>query len=320
MLRLNRASAAPVAALTCVALTVSACSTEDSTFDGIPVFPVEDAKVTVVEPGRDPQQLRYKDVETQNWDTTVAISAGIDQATAPAGSEVDAAPPRGGDVNTTTLPLTVSVSPAPAPAADEAEALRQVDFTVGEGRHSDLEIGRDVASAKDFLMRWRSADTGDISTLQLLAPQNAVPRGLQIVEPALLSIVSANVIFPDEPVGVGGVWKVDNRVAGDASTQRSTTYTVASIEGDVITLNVDVEERPTQNNLKIDDTAAGGLDGQDVTVESANTTSEGQLVVDLTKPLPVSGQVAFTTRLIYSGQENTARVVQDITRAVKYGA
>jgi len=81
-----------------------------------------------------------------------------------------------------------------------------------------------------------------------------------------------------------------------------------------------VEERPTQRSLKIEGTAGGDLGGKDVTVESAQTSSEGQIVLDLTKPLPVSGQVAFTTRLVYSGEENTARVVQDVTRAVKYGA
>lgn len=318
MLRLNRASTAT--ALVCVTLAVSACSTEDSTFEGIPVFPVEEPKVTVVKPGRDPQQLRYKDAGTDDWSTSVAVSAGIDQSTAPAGTQVDPAAPRGGDVNTTTLPIDVSVSGAPAPGADELDASRQVDFTVGEGRHSDLAIGRDVASAKDFLMRWRAADTGAVSSLQLLAPPDAAPRGLQLVEPALLSLVSANVPLPEEPVGVGGVWKVDNRVAGDASAERTTTYTVSSIDGDTVTLDVEVEERPTQRSLKIEGTAGGDLGGKDVTVESAQTSSEGQIVLDLTKPLPVSGQVAFTTRLVYSGEENTARVVQDVTRAVKYGA
>jgi len=56
-----------------------------------------------------------------------------------------------------------------------------------------------------------------------------------------------------------------------------------------------------------------------VQVDSSRTTSEGQIVVDLSHPLPVSGQTAWTTRLIYGGNDK-ARVVQDITRAVQYGA
>lgn len=315
MFRFNRAAAGTAV----LALTLTACATEDDTFEGIPVFPVDAPEVQLIDAGENPRVLEYSQ-ELEAWDTTVAVSAGIDQSTAAPGQDVDTEAPAGGDVNTTTLPLNVQVAPAPAPAAKEQDATRQVDFEVGSGKHSDLEIGQDVASAEGFLMRWRAGNAGTISTLQLLAPPDAAPRGLQLVEPALLTLVSSSVTLPQEPVGVGGSWSVDNRVAGDATMQRTTTYKVVSVEGDLVTLDVDVEEHPTERTLKIDNEVAGELDGQSVEVESAATTSEGQIVVDLTKPLPVSGQVAATTRLVYSGGNEKARVVQDITRAVKYGA
>lgn len=323
MLSLKRAAtASTLVAAVAASFTLSACSTEDDTFEGIPVFPVDAPAVTVVEAGKDPRPLAYTDAteneENVEENVTVAVSAGIDQSTVEGGSEVETRAPAGGDVNTTTLPLTVRVSPAPAPGADEVEATRQVDFEVGAGKHTDLEIGQDVASAEGFLMRWRAENSGQISTLQLLAPQGAQPRGLQLVEPALLSLVSANVVLPTEPVGTGGIWTVKNRVAGDATMLRTTTYTVTAIDGDTVTLDVKVDEEPSTQSVEIDNDAAGELDGKQVNVESSSTTSEGQIVVDLTKPLPVSGQVAATTRLIYAG-EGQRKVVQDITHAVKYG-
>ena len=98
---------------------------------------------------------------------------------------------------------------------------------------------------------------------------------------------------------------------------RTTTYTLLSREGDTLTLDTKVEERPQNNTLTID--GPGELEGENVQVDSSRTTSEGQIVVDLNRPLPVSGQTAWTTRLIYGGDDK-ARVVQDITRAVQYGA
>lgn len=317
MLRFTRPTAAFAAA--CLALTLASCATEDDTFEGIPAFPVDEPDIEVLHQGDDARQLEYSDAAEEPWSTTVSVAAGVDQATAGADVEVDPEAPAGGDVLTTTLPLNVTVQAAPAPGEGELEADRQIDFEVGAGKHSDLEIGADVASAEGFLMRWRAATSGEISTLQLLAPPDAAARGLQIVEPSLLSLVTANVIFPSEPMGAGGSWRVKNRVAGDATMVRTTTYTVASIEGDTVTLDVDVEEKPADNSLKIDTEAAGELDGADVEVESTSTTSEGQIVVDLGKPLPVSGQVAATTRLIYSGGAGQAKVVQDITHAVTYG-
>lgn len=317
MLRFTRPTAAIAAS--CLALTLASCAAEDDTFEGIPAFPVDEPKIEVLNQGDDARLLEYSDAADEPWSTTVAVAAGIDQSTAATDVEVSPEAPAGGDVNTTTLPLDVTVHAAPAPGDGEVEADRQIDFEVGTGKHSNLEIGQDVASAEGFLMRWRAATSGEISTLQLLAPPEAAPRGLQIVEPSLLSLVTANVVFPSEPVGTGGSWSVENRVAGDATMVRTTTYTVASIEGDTVTLDVDVEEKPADTSVEIDSEAAGELDGASVEVESTSTTSEGQIVVDLTKPLPVSGQVAATTRLIYSGGAGQAKVVQDVTHAVTYG-
>ena len=168
-------------------------------------------------------------------------------------------------------------------------------------------------------MSWRAASSGRVDTLKLLAPPESSTTGRSIVESSLLSLMSASVVFPAEPVGVGGVWTVSSRVTGDTSMLRTTTYTVTGAEGDTVSLDVSVEERPTQPELTIDNEIAGDLDGATLTVENSSTTSEGSLTVDLRRPLPVSGRVSATTRVIYAGPRPEARVVQDITSAVEFG-
>ena len=304
-----------IAAAATLALALTACSSaEDDPVAGVPAFPLDAPSVTLVNPGENPEEVRYSPGE--EWDTAVAVSAGVDQHVAAPGEAEVADAPAGGNVNKTTLPLTATADEAPAPGDGEEDADSRIDFVVGSGKHSDLDIGQDVAASEGFRMSWRTDDTGRISTLKLLAPADAPQRGLQLVEPTLITLTNNSVVFPDEPIGPGATWTVESRVAGDTSMTRTTTYTLLSRDGDTLTLDTKVEERPQNNTLTID--GPGELEGESVQVDSSRTTSKGQIVVDLQRPLPVSGQTAWTTRLIYGGDDK-ARVVQDITRAVEFG-
>ena len=305
-----------ITAAATLTLALTACSSaDDDPVAGVPAFPIDAPSVTLVNPGENPDEVRYS--PAAEWDTSVAVSSGVDQHVAAPGEAEDADAPAGGDVNKTTLPLTVTASDAPAPSDGEEDADTRIDFVVGSGKHSDLDIGQDVAASEGFRMSWRADDTGRVSTLKLLAPTDAPQRGLQHVEPTLLALINSTVVFPDEPIGPGATWTVESRVADDASMTRTTTYTLVSRDGDALTLDTKVEERPQNNTVTVD--GPGELEGESVQVDSSRTTSEGQIVVDLSHPLPVSGQTAWTTRLIYGGDDK-ARVVQDITRAVQYGA
>lgn len=319
---LNRALAATAAA--CLVAACTACGKEDTDpLDGVPAFPVDEPKVSLIEPGANPQQLRYRDTgeaggaeSTGGYETMVVVSSGIDQRAQR--GDVDKQAPAGGDVEEVTLPLTVTPSPAGEPGDGETAAARRVLVEVGDASHSDLSFSDQVASAKGFLLGWRAAEAGAISTVKMLAPEGSSDDGRQAVERALLSLMSATVVFPDQPVGVGGSWSVESRVTGNASLIRTTTYTVASIDGDRVGLDVSVQERPADSSLTINNQAAGSLNGETLKVESTSTTSDAHLTVDLARPLPVDGRVAATTRLVYSG-EGGSHVIQDITSAVTYG-
>lgn len=304
-----------VIALAAVPL-VSACTGgQDDPLASVPAFPVDAPKVSLLAAGEAPRPLRYTGAAGP-YETTVTVSSGIVQAAA--SRDVDPAAPAGGDVEEVTLPLTVSSDAAAEPGSGEAPAARQVELTVGTPTHSDLAFNEELASAEGFLMRWRTAEAGLISTVKMLAPEGSTEDGRRAVERSLLTLMSTAVVFPEEPVGLGGSWSVEGRVTGSASVVRTTTYTVASIEGDRVELRAEVTERPTEQTLRIDNPAAGDLNGQTLRVENAATTSDAQLTVDLARPLPVAGRVAATTRLVYAG-EGDVRIAQDITSAVTYG-
>lgn len=302
-------------------LGLGACAGEPDPLEGIPSFPVDAARVSVVEAGDNPQVLSYRDASAGSdaWETGVEVAGGIAQSVADGVDAVDPVAPAGGDVMTTTLPLTVTAATAGEPGEGEAAAARTVTLTTRGGEHSELQLGLEVADNEGFVMRWRAAESGQVQTVKMLPPVDSPEAGREVVERSLLQVMSTVVVFPAEPVGVGGSWTVESRVTGDATMLRTTTYTVTSIDGDVVELDVDVEERPTQASLRIDNSAAGALDGQSLNVASTSTTSDGHVTVNLTKPLPTAGRVAATTRLIYAGESAKFSVVQDVTSAVTFG-
>lgn len=303
------------AALAVVPLVTACAAGEDDPLAGVPAFPVDAPKVSLLSAGENPRPLRYTDA-AEPYDTVVTVSSGIAQSAA--GRDVDPAAPAGGDVEEVTLPLTVTPADAGEPGSGEAPAARQVELQVGTPTHSDLAFNEELASAEDFLMRWRAAETGLISSVKMLAPKGSTEDGRRVVERSLLSLMSAAVVFPDAPVGVGGSWSVEGRVTGSASMVRTTTYTITAIEGGRVDVRAEVAERPTEQTLSIDNPAAGDLNGQTLRVESTATTSDAELTVDLARPLPVAGRVAATTRLVYAGGGDV-RIVQDVTSAVTYG-
>lgn len=281
----------------------------------VPAFPVEPPSVTLVNAGDSPRLLELATPDPgaaeQPWETTVSLTSGIDQSAQPAGS-VDPAAPASPGGSTTTLPLSVAAAPAPPPGEGESEADRRVDITVS--------AGGGAATAEGFKMAWRGSSAGGVDTLKLLAPPESSPADRSAVESSLLSLTAFTPVFPSEPVGVGGSWTSSLRLTGaEAGLRRTTTYTVTSIDGDTVTLDVSVDQEPTQDQLTIDNEVAGSLNGQTLSVDSATTSSEGTITVDLRRPIPVAGSVTATTRVVYTGPQPDTRVVQDMTTGVEYG-
>lgn len=99
---------------------------------------------------------------------------------------------------------------------------------------------------------------------------------------------------------------------------RTTTYTVTRIEGSTVTLDLNISEEPTEKELDLG-AAPGAAASEKLTADDAQTTSQAEITVDLTKPIPVAGQNSATTRVVYSGANNDFKVVQDVTTATRYG-
>jgi len=177
-------------------------------------------------------------------------------------------------------------------------------------------------TAEGFRMRWSADPTGQINDVKLLPEEGSSDEDRERLERGLLQLLSTMPVFPREEVGEGASWTAEARTTGQTSMQRTTTYTVTKIEGSTVTLDLDIDEE-----LGLDEPSGGTVDsGQadDVKMEKLNeesttTNSQAEITVDLTAPIPIAGQNAATTRLVYTGQNPDFKVVQDITTATRYG-
>lgn len=322
-----------LATLAIASLALSACVTEetDPSTEAAVGLPVDAPRIVVQSLGTGPAELiEYHDLDESDSESEdsapqqeliVEVAEGFAQNLMPA-DVVEPSAPAGGDVETIRLPLRGSTSPAAEADTEnqEREASRDVEFRLGQPSHTNLEFTDDLRSAEGFLLGWRGADNGEVSTVRLAAPLDATDEGRAATEQALMKLLSMPVVFPEEEISQGATWTVDSRVTGQSTLLQTTTFTLVSLEGDTVKLEVDIQQRPALGALEFEgQPGAEDLTGQSLNVLNSNTTSQGELTVDLSQPLPVDGQVAYTTRVVYGGPDSEIRVVQDSTTAVSFG-
>lgn len=272
---------------------LSACSSQDADpFAEVPAFDVDPGRVTLVNAGEGDKKVLAYATEGAEQTTGIETINGIYQGRV----------------------ATDKVDPdAPEPTATDAQSL-QLEAT-STGATTDVV-------AEGFRMRWSADPTGQINDVKLLPEEGSSDEDRERLERGLLQLLSTMPVFPREEVGEGASWTAEARTTGQTSMNRTTTYTVTKIEGSTVTLDLDISEELPQGPSNFGPNPDGIEDDRDTVqleTESTSTTSQAEITVDLTKPIPVAGQNAATTRLVYTGDEQDFKVVQDITTATRYG-
>ncbi|MDK4273070.1 hypothetical protein [Corynebacterium pseudodiphtheriticum] len=300
-------------------------------------LPLDPPRIQVLSTGTGERKLlSYNDVNSEQA-VDIEVSEGFQQLVMKNDQLVTEAPELG-DLVTTTLPVAGSVL-VPEGFTDStpgAGSARHVDFRVRDPHISGTKtstssaddaglnaagLAEEIASADGFGFGWLAENNGQLNTLLLAAPQQASDQARAVVEQSLTKLVSTPVIFPDEPVGIGAQWSVDSRVTGEATMLQTTTFTVTDISGDEVKLDISVEQRPALGALSLEGHAgAEGFADDTLNVTSTNTRSRGSLTVDMKQPLPVAGELDFTTRVVYGNGDGAASVVQDSSTRMRFSS
>ncbi|MEJ5920602.1 MULTISPECIES: DUF6263 family protein [unclassified Corynebacterium] len=277
-------------------LSLSSCSSDTAVPETMPIE-ISSPKVTLLDDGDgETAKVRWHDDGAEQTNSVI-ITQGFVQKGADEQSD-------------STFPDTRLEMPLTTKAT--AGESRAVTATVGKPFGSNAELNEDIGTAEGFVMEWTAKDTGLIEEMKVGAPDKASETARAGIEAALHQLNDVPVVFPDEAIGKGASWTVENEVSSSTAMQQKITYTLKEREGDVLTLNVAVEQAPAVTELD-----AG--EGAKLTVVDAKTeTREGRLVIDVTKPLPVEGTIDYVTEVIYGDGASDTRIVQQAHRALQF--
>ena len=144
---------------------------------------------------------------------------------------------------------------------------------------------------------------GRVVSRSFAAPEDATGAARSNVERALTQMTDVPVVFPEEDLGTGARWTVSGQVEDPmlgVSMRQGVTFTLLSREGSRIELGVEVERTPSVQKMA----------GSDLNVVDSSSDSDGNVTVDLRRPVPVSGMIDTTTSVTYGQAESPVTVVQ----------
>jgi len=144
---------------------------------------------------------------------------------------------------------------------------------------------------------------GVVKKVDMKVPDSAAPRVRQTIEGTLQSFKSFSVPLPEEPVGVGARWDVEQVVeSGGLKVNQSTGFELVSFRDDQVRLKVRVKNSGSARDLK----ARGGPAGSRVSLLSMDLAGAGETILHLQRVLPektdlqVAGE--YRTRMEIQGQ------------------
>ena len=290
-----------LAAVVCAAsLTLTACSAGGSAVEKPTTIDLEGPAVRVVDAGTgDKQPLRFSLADDLEQAATLSVTQGFAQA-APG-------QPAEPEDSTMTVPMTATVQ----------DGKRH--YELGTPTGSKSELADDIGTAEGFVITVPADDQGRAVETDFAAPTKATATARASVERTILLMLQTPVIFPDEAIGTGGKWTVENRVDGGTPVFQKLTYTLASRDGDNLTLDVALEQNPTQKALDFGQDEGAATPGKLEVQKSKSEVQLGRLNVDLTKPLPTGGALDYVTTITYGAAGAPTAIEQYTHRALRWG-
>ncbi|MEE4023156.1 hypothetical protein V1Y59_08715 [Gordonia sp. PKS22-38] len=245
--------------------TTAGC-TEESTsgLEGVNLLPVPPAEITVLDAGtgerRPPAASPDRtSPQTVTLETTSSVRSAGDDQTQTVQMPLDAV-----FHCTDSTDLEVTLGSVTSPDAALAEQLESV-----AGSRAGLAIGPGSMPI----------------SLRLLPADDAGPEARLAVEQTLLQALQMSVPLPTEPIGVGAQWRVERTIDSAMTITQQIDATLAAWDGNRMTIDVTVEETPVNSVFAI----PGSQDS--LTITRFTNTGTGQLTLDLTRGLPVSGSI-----------------------------
>ncbi|PTR32216.1 hypothetical protein C8K36_1011268 [Rhodococcus sp. OK519] len=309
-----RSGTALVAATVSLALLLTACGNGGEAAPASPdavgaasdevTVPVTAATTEIVDAGAEPRevvQLRPAQGTRQEARlvTTATVQQQIDQQAAQ---------------DFSTPELTMPLSALVTQGASSGTPATTIDMTLGTLSTPDDATNELLAPATDSHAGFTMNLSGAITALRLRPDPDAQNKARSMIEQSFYQAVYRTVAFPEQPIGVGAVWKIRQQVMSAVALDQVTTATLKARDGNRLTIDVQVEQKPTSPVFELPN-GAGTLN-----VDSYALRGTGSVVVDLGVPLPVAGSITVEGSQSFSDPADGMHLRQSTSERVEWAS
>ncbi|WP_420880471.1 hypothetical protein [Rhodococcus sp. (in: high G+C Gram-positive bacteria)] len=264
--------------------------------------PVTAATTEIVDAGAEPRAVvRFRPAQGTRQEARLVTTASVQQ-------QIDEQAPQDVSSPVLTMPLTALVTQG----ASDSTGATTVDLTLGELSTPDEATDEALAPATGSHAGFTMNLSGAITALRLRPDPDAQNKARAMIEQAFYQAVYRTVAFPEQPIGVGAEWKIRQQVMGAVAVDQVTTAKLVARDGNRLTVDVLVEQTPTSAVFQLPN-GAGALN-----VDSFALRGEGNVVIDLSVPLPVAGAISAEGSQSFSDPSDTMHLRQITSERVEW--
>ncbi len=261
------------------------------------------AQVKLTDPGAQPRRPVAAEPRTDG-PQRVTLSTSSRETSVLGGQDpgADAAAPTSTS-ESVTLPLT-----ARTVCTDAA----RLELTLGAPTSPDTALAPQLPAFDGALAGVRYGPGLAPVALQLAPPAQAQAPATRAVEQSLLNAFTYAVPIPAGELGSGATWTVTRTVSAASTVAQTMTVTLVSHDGDLLVLDVSVDETPTEPIFRIPGSA------QTLELTRYSNSGSGRLTVDLRTLLPQSGSLELTGARELVGDDPATPILQQTGLSVSW--
>lgn len=248
----------------------------------VQTVPTTQPQLELLDPGTEPrQELRFQPMV--NAKQTAIIIMDMDLATSIAGNSI----PR---VNIPATKMTLET--VVTKVDDNGDIHYQFSYTDAD-LVSDESVRPEVREAmREQIQKVTGLNgtavvdsRGQTKTAEIAIPENLDANTQQMVEQISDSLKQISSPVPSQPVGVGARWRVSSSTnLRDIDLNQIATYELVSLNNDVATLEISIEQEAPPQNMNL----AGLPSGTSMTLQSYDAQGQGKLKISLNQLMPIS--------------------------------
>lgn len=171
-------------------------------------------------------------------------------------------------------------------SCSRADVVAQPDTPPRLVRVLQREMQKMVGFSSSFIMD----SQGRAKAIDFIIPDGIEPNLRQMFEQTMSSLSDISAPMPAQAVGVGAKWRVSmSPTLNGISMNQTATYEVANIQGNLITLNTSVEQEADAQSMTLPGLPANAT----ANLKSLDGSGRGEVTMDLTKIVPISGNMSM---------------------------